>query len=325
MTRYSQSPLRALAAMLVCSTLILLSATAFGQDYGQAAAAATNIGYQAAASASQAAQYYQKNCYYDSCGRRYCRYTPVAAPAAAEKTINATGAVNTDNSVTYSYVYNLTQSSQLPAAQGSTILGVSEVADIYGNLDLGALLDQSLRMSAQINSDATQVASGVTATLRDVAAAATRDSETRTKAAAAVAVLQAQTVQQEALIRSLAPADSLHIERRVEHGDGQTHIVPDSPPAAGKAGSGEAGSIERLKAIFVRNCAECHINDKKGNLDLSNPLTLTEQQVSHILERVTTRDPEKAMPPPDKATGQPKSLPWADVKFLFDSASGENE
>ena len=301
----------------------LLALLFVGQAYAQ-----TNsyIGhYTPAAAAYQpqtAYRYYCKNgCYYKEA------YTPSAPAPAATTVNNPVGALSTDNSVNYSYTINY---SQLPANQGSTIMGypdgVQTSADIHANIDFGALLNDTLRLSAQNASDANGILGKVGEHLR----ALSQDrKELGIQALQAQAIIasgissvkntEAQARLAEALqprtTTVLAAGAQLQQQYSVTRGNGQTVVTPD--PANPEPQVGD--NLTQIQTLFANKCIACHNpNKKNGGLDLSDIRQLNEKQCDKILERVTSCDPAKRMPLREDG-GEGVPLLFSEVKLLFKS------
>lgn len=287
----------------------------------------TSVGVQLAAPAPTS-QYVRKS--YWRCGREYYYYelAPAAVAAAAPVINNPIGAQNTDNSI--SYTFNISY-SQLPTAQGSSVLGYpggfNSLADIYGNVDIGANLDMIARITAQQSADASNnlralgdTVSKIHGEQKDLAAQQIRGQAL----VASILATAEQTKAQATLAEKLETGSRVKVEStyRVEQGSGKTEIIPDTPapPAPGNgADNNSSNNLQKIQALFTAKCTACHSAAKKqGGLDLSSVTALTPTQVDRILERVSHADPAKRMPlAADGKPGEPLGL--SELKLLYKS------
>lgn len=281
-----------------------------------AALAQQHVGFQAAPaatahSAGGTTTHYEKVPYYDSYGRLCYHYRQVTVQAPVQKAepltvTNPIGQQNTDNSVTYQYTYNISY-GQFPADQGSTVYGypssLFESADVYGNIDLGAQLDGMNRLAGQLGSDATSVVNGFKDTVDRLGANQARIAEIRANKDAIVATLLANSEQTRAnaeLAKALRASDSLHYERRenITRGDGQTRVNPDPANPNPVPAPAPSAQLQAVQAIVDKSCASCHNpGSKKGGLDLSDLRAVTNPQAKKIVDRITTAESSRRMPP----------------------------
>lgn len=279
---------------------------------GGSVSAQNIVGFQAAPAVEHAATtttHYEKVAFYDCYGRLCHHYKPVVVAAPAAKVVepvtvtNPIGQQNTDNSVTYKYTYNITY-GQLPAEQGSTVYGypssVFESADVYGNIDLGAQLNNLNRLAAQMGSDASSVANGLKDTVDKLGANQARIAEIQANKQALVASILATAEQTRAnadLAKALRAENSAHFERRVEviQGDRVQKVTPDNGQPDPVAPPPEVAGVQ---VVFNRACVSCHgAGSKKGGLDLSDLSKVSAAQADKIADRITTADASRRMPP----------------------------
>jgi mono/diheme cytochrome c family protein len=269
--------------------------------------------------------YYERYEYYQ-CGRKYCGYRPVWKQAAAVKSepvhqeFNPIGSVNTDNSTTHSYVYNITY-GQLPVAQGSTLYGYSfsSVADVYGNTDIGALYNQAIRLAGDSNAYADKATSNAMSLVAQAGRERTKVAEILAKGqviaqanASAAALASAVSTGTEVNVEaSRTTESSVSVEHNVKQGDGKTEIKPEPKPV-------DTTSVQK---IFDQRCVECHREGKeKGGLRHDDAAKLTVQDVEEILSRVTSPNPELRMPKgQDGAPGAALSV--EEIAVLFKAAT----
>lgn len=249
---------------------------------------------------------------------------PYVAPIVkvAEKQIQVVP-TSTDNSIVYNYTYNITN-SQLPTQQGSTIYGYptgaqsfTSVADIYGNVDLGALYDQAIRLASDANKYGSTATVGVNALIDSAGARRAQVAEILAKGQATSQIALASAE----IAKATAAANSVHIERQY------TPAVEANAQASvsGYGGDSAVSSTETtelragLERIFRTRCVSCHGAEPKGGLDLRSIDTLSEQDAESVLDRIVHPDPAKRMPlAADYSPGTP--LPMEEIKLIFAAA-----
>lgn len=251
---------------------------------------------------------------YWQCGREYYGYRPVlkaAAPAGpVANSINPIGSINTDNSTTHSYTYNITY-GQLPVNTGAgTLYGYSyaSVADVYGNTDIGALYNQAIRLAG----DANAYADKANTNAMSLVAQAGRERAKVAEILAKGQVIAQANASAAALAASVSPgpevAPSSHT---VVQGNGQTVVNKDPAPVA-------AGAVQK---IFNEKCVRCHRTGKEaGGLNLEDASRLDATQVQKVLARTTSADPSMRMPKSD-GNGAAESLSIEEIGTLFRAAS----
>lgn len=304
---------RFLAVMLA----LMLSATAYGQ-YGGFADVPVNqsnnssTGLVVNQASSTPTWKYERYSYWQ-CGREYYGYRPVlqsATPAGPiANSITPIGSVNTDNSTTHSYTYNITY-GQLPVAQGNTLYGYSfsSVADVYGNTDIGALYNQAIRLAG----DANAYADKANTNAMSLVAQAGRE---RTKVAEILAkgqVIAQANASAAALAQSVSPGPEVNVvQSAVTKGSGETVVNRDPSPVA-------PGSVQK---IFNQYCVKCHRAGKEaGGLNLEDAAKLSQQQADSVIQRITSPRAELRMPKPE-GNGAPESLPIEDIKTIIKAAT----
>lgn len=345
--------MKLLASLLLTLTVFVgLASAQYGNSSYDASSSVgqNNVGYAAAPKAQTYAStgystYYTPT-YYNRCGRRYCYYQPVTYATQTytpqPQTTNVTnpiGAVNTDNSVTYQYTYNITHAQQ-PYPQGSSLLGypgITSTADVYSNVDLAANLDTYTRAVAQSSSDASSILGRINDTFQNIASNQKELAATAIQAQAMTAMAIAdveRTKAQSVLAKSLQTQTGSGVTvtqgYRVEQGSGQTRIVPDPsttdpnipppPPDRTSPSPLPADNLGQIQLMFNARCVMCHSGTTpKGGLNLTNVSVLNAAQVESVLNRTTHPDPLKRMPL--TAEGKPgEPLSTAELKLLFKSS-----
>lgn len=186
--------------------------------------------------------------------------------------------------------------SQLSAAQGSTHYGYAPAqftqADVYGNVDLGALYNISGRLAENANQYGAKATSGFmslvdqfssrAASLQDRAIAV---KEIEAKTSGITQVSQAIA----ASIRAEARASIIHAQA----GNGQPP-EPDGP----MRDAIQNGTLSNIADVIAYRCATCHRpGGKMEAFDLTDLSSVSEVEAGKILDRTTTSDPAKRMPP----------------------------
>lgn len=208
--------------------------------------------------------------------------------------------------------------SQLTAPQGSTVYGYTpsgynEIADVYGNVDLGSIYNSAIRLADDSNkygSQATNSAMSLVDKLGDRAASLMNHrialEEIKVKSAGMSQVAKALSE----AIRAEARA---YVKRE---GDKQVFRLPENPQLKLKA---ENGTLDSIGEIIAVRCVKCHQpGGKAEHFDLTNLDNIDEMAGLKILDRVSTSDPEKRMPPS-------KPLSIHELRVLFDAAPKEDE
>lgn len=188
------------------------------------------------------------------------------------------------------------QYSQPTAPQGATLYGYRELADVYGNVDLGALYNDAIRLRSQSYQNESKATSETHALIDNLSNRVAAIEEIRAKGAAAAEALKAAEAKDRAtILRELWGSER--------------------PPTAKERPAG-AGHAALLQVVSAR-CAGCHSADAKaGGLDLTNPVGLPDAAKWAILKRVVHTDPAKRMPlGQGNEPGQP--LPVDELAVLF--------
>lgn len=201
------------------------------------------------------------------------------------------------------------QYSQPPAAQGSTIYGYREMADIYGNVDLGALFNQAMRLRQQSYGNESKATSETHALMGQLAADMRAIKEIEAKGRAAAAALQAAGAK-----------DRATLLREFWQSGGST--TPSGGTQGSTAPVNRNEALTAMTAVVKTKCAACHNSEKKnGGLDLSDLTALSADQGKKILERIVHSDETKRMPlGPDLKPGTP--LTQAEIAAFFLAAYG---
>lgn len=224
--------------------------------------------------------FYQRYVYY-RCGVPYYSYKPVyqnSEPVSSN---------SYDYSSTYNYTYYY-NSNEYPAAQGTTVWGMSQVGDTYEQANIGAALYAAQRF----NEHALEVA-------KEGHAAASKLLDQNYK----IAELQARRDIVIAALQGLSEPQNVTVYNQ------QTVNTA-------KAATDELG-WSALAAVVGSKCIDCHNStNKKGGLDLSNLKLLSNDKKRGVLARIKTEDPGKLMP-----KGGPR-LNDSEIQ-LFDMVLGE--
>ena len=228
---------------------------------------------------------------YNQCGRDYYGYRPVAAPTqgVAAAPANALGQpAGADNSI--SYVYNINY-GQLPSAQGSTVYGYSNTADVYGNTDLGALYNMAIRLASDQATFSDKASKNALSLIA-------QEQRSRAKVAEILAtgqVLHQQNAANVALAQALAAKPAVSVETTVHSvSSGTQTTVPQV-----------AGQALDVQTVLNNRCVSCHkTGNEKAGLSMEDAKTLTAQDVKKILARIISPNPELRMPRnPDGTAG----------------------
>ncbi len=199
------------------------------------------------------------------------------------------------------------QYTQPIAGQGTTVYGYSSVAEAYGNVDLGLLYNQAARLTDQAQQLAGQAATDFQTLVQ---------AEGQNRAEVAKIIAQGQSAR-EALLAAKGPAGVTQAQQfraftfRVTQESGGSMKV-EQVQAPGGTGpdfnlTGGGGPPQGLKGstniseVLKNRCVSCHGNTKtSGGLNFEGQIT-DAQQVS-VLDRITTKDAAKVMPPPNKGS-----------------------
>jgi hypothetical protein len=186
----------------------------------------------------------------------------------------------------------------LAAQQGSTITGYREQADIYGNMNLGELYNQVLRLrsqSAELESKATSETIQATDNL-----------------SARAAQLESQRAKND-ILSKLAEAATSDSHAQVIR---ELYTVQSNGGSTDNVGKAELG--KQLTAVLNKRCVSCHNATKQnGGLRLDDLSLITDAQSKEILERINSSNPMKRMPLKDVDTpGEPLPVDEKAVFFL---------
>lgn len=208
--------------------------------------------------------------------------------------------------------------SQFPTQQGNTVYGYRELADVYGNVDLGALYNQAMRLREQSYGNESKATSEVHAMVDGLGSNIAKIKEIEAKGQAAAAALSASAAKDRATV--LREFWSTY--------DSRTKSPPSAPPAAGAgppAASPQAAPGGSVTAIVQQKCVACHNSEKKnGGLDLSNLAAVTQDQTQKILDRIVHTDPTKRMPiREDLSPGEPLTRNEVAAFFVAAYAAAE--
>ena len=203
--------------------------------------------------------------------------------------------------------------SQFPTPQGNSVYGYRELADVYGNVDLGALYNQAMRLREQSYGNESKATSEVHALVDGLGSNIAKIREIEAKGQAAAAALSASAAKDRATV--LREFWSTY--------DSRTKSSPS--PASPSQGQPQAAQAGSLQGIVQQKCVACHNSEKKnGGLDLSDLAKVTEAQTNKILERIIHPDPTKRMPiREDLSPGEPLSKNEVAAFFVAAYAAAE--
>ncbi len=190
------------------------------------------------------------------------------------------------------------QYTQPLTAQGTTVYGYSSVAEAYGNVDLGLLYNQAARLTDQAQQLAGQAATDFQTLVQ---------AEGQNRAEVAKIVAQGQAAR-EALLAAKGPEGLVQAQqfraftfRVTQDGSGSMRVEPIQAPTPDFNLTGPRGlkSAAGISDVLKNRCVSCHGNaQSKGGLNFEG--SISDAQQASVLERVTTRDANKRMPPPSK-------------------------
>jgi len=187
----------------------------------------------------------------------------------------------------------------MAAPQGNTILGYRETttADTFGNVNLGQLYNQVLRLQSQ---------------------RAELESKATTQTTQAVDNLSERAAQLES-----QRAKNAILEKLAEAATAESHtkVIRELYTQAGGASEPVDSHAEigkQLSNVLNNKCISCHNQRKQnGGLRLDDLSLITDAQTDKILARINHVDPLKRMPLKDAETpGEPLSVDEKAVFFL---------
>lgn len=203
--------------------------------------------------------------------------------------------------------------SQLTAPQGATLYGMSEVADIYGNVDLGALYDQTIRLNADVNANADKAHVRTTALVDGAGQAAARVAEIRAKGQA---VAQALAAAPSASSQATITRNSFRVESGVGNASGSLPGASQGPPAGSEAAT---TALLAMKSLFADRCVACHSGAKASKgLDLSRLEGIDKRKADAIWMRINSADESLRMP--QQADGLPGEPLTPEEKLVIANA-----
>lgn len=228
-------------------------------------------------------------------------YTPPAQPYVApvvqkeEKTTVVNNLVGIPVPVQY---------TQPIAGQGTTVYGYSSVSEAYGNVDLGLLYNQAARLTDQAQQLAGQAATDFQTLVQ---------AEGQNRAEVAKIVAQGQAAR-DALLAAKGPAGVTQAQqfraftfRVTQDGSGSMKVeqvqAGGSGPDFNLTGGGPQGlkTSANISDVLKNRCVSCHGNAKTSG-GLNFEAQITDAQQASVLERITTKDAAKVMPPPSKGS-----------------------
>lgn len=193
------------------------------------------------------------------------------------------------------------------AAQGQSIMGLAAYAPNIGQVDIEGLLRTQQRLAERQSENASQANNYLTDRIGQVGAEQANIAKLQVATAAIVAAAQTQT----------QPRIEQHSWESGSGGQsGGNGSLPGGQTTTGQT-PGDAIALVRAANVLSNKCVSCHgPNEKKGGLDLSGFATWDDATAEHyeikIRDRITSRDPAKQMPPPDKP-----QLDAADLRTLL--------
>lgn len=197
------------------------------------------------------------------------------------------------------------QYTQPIAGQGTTVYGYSSVSEAYGNVDLGLLYNQAARLTDQAQQLAGQAATDFQTLVQ---------AEGQNRAEVAKIIAQGQAAR-DALLAAKGPAGVTQAQqfraftfRVTQDGTGAMKVEPVMQPGGtgpdfNLTGGGPQGlkTSANISDVLKNRCVSCHGNQKEsGGLNFEGQIT--DAQQASVLERITTKDAAKVMPPPSKGS-----------------------
>lgn len=186
--------------------------------------------------------------------------------------------------------------SQVPSSQGATVYGYRESADLYGNIDLGGVYREALRLRGDSRALEAEGDKGTTALVDKLGERAAGVAEIKAKGEAVDRAITAAS-------RALS---SISAEKRVQmirevYGSGTTTSTGGSGSSEGVSKTAEISRntdfVSVATEVTKKKCLSCHSAEKKnGGLDMTNLTLLSNEQVTSILKRIVSSDPLKRMP-----------------------------
>lgn len=221
----------------------------------------------------------QKVCSPHGCSYRWC-YKQVNVPVAPAVTV-----VNNLIGVPVPIAYQ-----QPIAAQGSSVYSVAP-AQLVQPVDYLKVLQQAERLAQQSQALTSDATSGFLSLAQETNAGQQRVAEIIASGQAAAAALTATKPQAIQQIRSQS------LTFKLSQGmDGAWKVDPHSAQAVTSA----KDPVAFRSALTEGGCITCHSGQNaKGKLNLADLASLTTDQAASIVERATTADTSKRMPPAD--------------------------
>jgi mono/diheme cytochrome c family protein len=208
--------------------------------------------------------------------------------------------------------------AQLPVAQGSTVYGYTQSADVFGNTDIGQLYNMALRLGSESTAAGKEATVNAQNLVGQLGQAATAVEEIRAKAEGVAAIANAEAQATVAKVNALKGSDRANVttkEFRIENGvkteSGGMKVSPN------KNIGDQGANLRRLQGIFQANCVGCHRpGGKHSELNLEDVTKLTDADVDNIISRIETHDLTKRMPQAaDGGVAAPLSL--EDRRFII--------
>jgi len=167
--------------------------------------------------------------------------------------------------------------------QGSTVYGYSAAADVYGDVDLGALYQQALRLAEQSTEYGSVATANATSLIQQEGNNRARVAEILARGQAAREALESTRLGSEAHVRIQGTTS------------GQSQVQAQV----------QSGPLPELGAVVQNSCVKCHGGEKTlGNLNMTDLSSIDAAMGRKILERIVNPDPEMRMPPEQPLTAR---------------------
>lgn len=154
--------------------------------------------------------------------------------------------------------------SQYATQQGASIFGYSSIADVYGDIDIGALYEQAIRLAKDSQSYGAAATANAQGLVRELG---------NNRARVAEILANAQSAREKA---------AAYLLRSQSSSRGSTTTT---------------GNLSPLATVIKNTCVRCHNSEKSsGGLNLIDLGKITSEQGAAILDRITTTDKTKLMP-----------------------------
>ncbi len=203
--------------------------------------------------------------------------------------------------------------SQRTAPQGSTVFGYNEIADVYGNVDLGELYQSAIRLAEASQRSGDSATNGAFKLVDQFGDRA----QDLLSQQLAIAEINAKTTGVTNAARALGDAikaeGRIRVEKKVE-GPASAPPASGSPILDEPTAKAADAAYDKLGALVQNKCVSCHGGKTtEAGLNLLDLGKLDDATVDKIFARITHADPEKRMPP-----GKP--LTRAEISLFYQAA-----